>query len=98
MTSLGATKSRKSPLRAAVPNPCSAHLLPSLPAFQLLSYTPSLVLASHRPQNSQSCPLTLSLAALQDILTDLSAESEALELDCGVQDCSAHKVGGLTQL
>lgn len=64
------------------PNPCSAHLL-----------------ASHKPQSSHSpAPLTLSLAALQDILTDLSAESEALELDCGVQDCSAHKVGGLTQL
>ncbi|XP_045849967.1 diacylglycerol lipase-beta isoform X2 [Meles meles] len=29
--------------------------------------------------------------SLQDILTDLSAESETLNLECGVQDCSAHK-------
>ena len=29
----------------------------------------------------------------QDILTDLSAESEPLDLECDVQDCWAHKVG-----
>lgn len=29
----------------------------------------------------------------QDILTDLSAESEPLDLECEVQDCWAHKVG-----
>uniref|UniRef100_A0A8C4L088 sn-1-specific diacylglycerol lipase n=1 Tax=Equus asinus TaxID=9793 RepID=A0A8C4L088_EQUAS len=29
--------------------------------------------------------------SLQDILTDLSAENETLNLECEVQDCSAHK-------
>lgn len=29
---------------------------------------------------------------LQDILTDLSAESEVLDVDCEVQDRLAHKV------
>ncbi|XP_029802709.1 sn1-specific diacylglycerol lipase beta isoform X2 [Suricata suricatta] len=33
--------------------------------------------------------------SLQDILTDLSAESESLNLECGVQDCLAHK--GISQ-
>ncbi|XP_039082071.1 diacylglycerol lipase-beta isoform X2 [Hyaena hyaena] len=33
--------------------------------------------------------------SLQDILTDLSAESESLNLECGVQECSAHK--GISQ-
>lgn len=33
-----------------------------------------------------------SLCHFQDILTDLSAESETLSLECEVQDCSAHKV------
>lgn len=35
------------------------------------------------------------MRSLQDILTDLSAESEDLNLECGVQDCSAHKVRAL---
>ncbi|XP_070340270.1 diacylglycerol lipase-beta isoform X1 [Equus asinus] len=33
--------------------------------------------------------------SLQDILTDLSAENETLNLECEVQDCSAHK--GISQ-
>ncbi|XP_016069105.1 PREDICTED: sn1-specific diacylglycerol lipase beta, partial [Miniopterus natalensis] len=33
--------------------------------------------------------------SLQDILTDLSAESETLDLECEVQDCVAHK--GISQ-
>lgn len=32
------------------------------------------------------------LPFLQDILTDLSAESESLHLEAEVQDCVAHKV------
>lgn len=32
------------------------------------------------------------LTLLQDILTDLSAESETLDIECEVQDCLAHKV------
>lgn len=35
---------------------------------------------------------------LQDILTDLSAESESLHLDTDLQDCVAHKVLGVAGL
>ncbi|XP_047693689.1 diacylglycerol lipase-beta isoform X2 [Prionailurus viverrinus] len=54
---------------------------------------PFLVALDHRKESVVVA--VRGTMSLQDILTDLSAESEDLNLECGVQDCSAHK--GISQ-
>ncbi|XP_059011184.1 diacylglycerol lipase-beta isoform X1 [Mustela lutreola] len=54
---------------------------------------PFLVALDHRKESVVVA--VRGTMSLQDILTDLSAESETLNLECGVQDCSAHK--GISQ-
>ncbi|XP_025841950.1 diacylglycerol lipase-beta isoform X2 [Vulpes vulpes] len=54
---------------------------------------PFLVALDHRKESVVVA--VRGTMSLQDILTDLSAESETLSLECGVQDCSAHK--GISQ-
>ncbi|XP_058567069.1 diacylglycerol lipase-beta isoform X2 [Neofelis nebulosa] len=54
---------------------------------------PFLVALDHRKESVVVA--VRGTMSLQDILTDLSAESEDLNLDCGVQDCWAHK--GISQ-
>ncbi|XP_027467188.1 diacylglycerol lipase-beta isoform X2 [Zalophus californianus] len=50
---------------------------------------PFLVALDHRKESVVVA--VRGTMSLQDILTDLSAENETLNLECGVQDCSAHK-------
>uniref|UniRef100_A0A452TTN5 Diacylglycerol lipase-beta n=1 Tax=Ursus maritimus TaxID=29073 RepID=A0A452TTN5_URSMA len=54
---------------------------------------PFLVALDHRKESVVVA--VRGTMSLQDILTDLSAENETLNLECGVQDCSAHK--GISQ-
>ncbi|XP_031289154.2 diacylglycerol lipase-beta isoform X1 [Camelus dromedarius] len=54
---------------------------------------PFLVALDHRKESVVVA--VRGTMSLQDILTDLSAESETLVLECEVQDCSAHK--GISQ-
>ncbi|XP_019493049.1 PREDICTED: sn1-specific diacylglycerol lipase beta isoform X4 [Hipposideros armiger] len=54
---------------------------------------PFLVALDHRKESVVVA--VRGTMSLQDILTDLSAESETLDLECEVQDCSAHK--GISQ-
>ncbi|OWK11146.1 DAGLB [Cervus elaphus hippelaphus] len=51
---------------------------------------PFLVALDHRKESVVVA--VRGTMSLQDILTDLSAESEPLNLECEVQDCWAHKV------
>uniref|UniRef100_A0A452G4H4 Diacylglycerol lipase-beta n=1 Tax=Capra hircus TaxID=9925 RepID=A0A452G4H4_CAPHI len=54
---------------------------------------PFLVALDHRKESVVVA--VRGTMSLQDILTDLSAESEPLDLECDVQDCWAHK--GISQ-
>ncbi|KAI5945498.1 diacylglycerol lipase-beta isoform X1 [Manis javanica] len=54
---------------------------------------PFLVALDHRKESVVVA--VRGTMSLHDILTDLSAESETLSLECEVQDCSAHK--GISQ-
>ncbi|XP_076996644.1 diacylglycerol lipase-beta isoform X2 [Tamandua tetradactyla] len=54
---------------------------------------PFLVALDHRQESVVVA--VRGTMSLQDILTDLSAESETLDVECEVQDCSAHK--GISQ-